>query len=193
MFQKLKNWWNKPVKEFNNKPKEIDSNKSFSANLNETYWFVYRVLGDYLPSTLAQNRNQLDFLLRTYPILRFMCEELQANEMSKRTLTVEDVLETYQSFDYPKIISLIKKWQHKTATEIATAYVVKSGIEDSTVSRYQVRFNHFYSKLIGNQNLIKKLIEAYPKSVPVYIQESLMTDKEFDALLATKSTTQHAD
>lgn len=141
---------------------------------------------DYLPSKLFESEThgtegKLFGLTNIYPVLRFMCVDLQTASFKERILEVEKLLDFYLEMNEKVVIESLKRWGTENAPLVVSAILKSEGLEGRGTTAELLRQQQLTISLSKDPNLLIKRADIQSKFMPNYVRAAI--DANIDEVL----------
>lgn len=141
---------------------------------------------DYLPTKLFESEShgtegKLSGLTNIYPVLRFMCIDLQTVSFKERILDVEKLLDFYLEMNEKIVVESLKKWRAENAPLVVSAILKSEGLEGRGTTAEALRQQQLSISLSKDPNLLIKRASIQPKFMPNYVRSAI--DANIDEVL----------
>lgn len=151
----------------------------------ETCWKTVRNLyGSYLPKQLFKSEafgieGKLFGLINVYPVLRFMCLDLQGEDIFKDKVLVEgEVLSFYDNLDHEVVLQCLDNWWDKNVRITANAILEQEGLLGKNSAAETLRRQQLILALSRDNELLTKRAAVEVKFLPRYIKRAIEADFE---------------
>lgn len=151
----------------------------------ETCWKTVKDLyGSYLPRQLFKSEKfgtegKLFGLINIYPVLRFMCPNLQREDFFKaKVLADGEVLSFYDSLDHEVVLDCLDTWWDKNVRITANAILEQEGLLGKNSAAETLRRQQLILALSRDNELLTKRAAAELKFLPKYIKRAMEADFE---------------
>lgn len=156
---------------FNKEEKESD-------RISKSWEKVKTSFSPYIPSQLFESEKHgtegmLFGLTNIYPVIRFMCLDLQTTLFNKRLLAGEELIQFFSSLDEKVVIEVLKSWRSKHIPFIVDAILKKEGIFGKKTAVEELRRQQLLISLSKDQNLLIKRADMQIKFMPNYVRRAI--------------------
>ena len=157
-----------------------------SEKISKSWEKAKRSFGQFVPTKLFEAEThgaegKVFGLINLYPVLRFMCVDLQKQAFSKRVLTAEELVDFFLYINEEVVIECLKKWREANTEVVVEAILKEEGLFGKNSTAEELRRQQLLISLSKDPNLLIKRANIQLKFMPRYVRAAI--EARFDEVL----------